>query len=327
MSEPTNDERRLTRSSLLRRAGVAAAAVGGVTGLAACGDTGPRNGAALLATDTDARSLAFPPPQRMPLNCELLSFFTPHEGATVEAIAARFVPGDAADPGAREACVLGFVDRKLHGFRSFATRTYFQPPFAKPVPKAHTGPQEHASSTIEVPKKELDRYGFQSSLTPQETYRRGLRILDSLMEAEHGRPFVDLDGATQDAVLGLMEAFGPLSSDPKKAKKQKQLQASPAGKRMAKAFVKPSPYGFFSTLLEDTYEGMFSDPIYGGNRDFAGWLLVGYPGAQRAYTPQELTAGPNRRRVQGLADMPAMHPGNPAEHVILPISGTGRTER
>ena len=35
-------------------------------------------------------------------------------------------------------------------------------------------------------------------------------------------------------------------------------------------------------LLNDTNEGMFADPIYGGNRDFAGWKLIGYPGAQRA---------------------------------------------
>ena len=26
-------------------------------------------------------------------------------------------------------------------------------------------------------------------------------------------------------------------------------------------------------------EGMFSDPIYGGNRNKAGWKLIGFPGA------------------------------------------------
>jgi hypothetical protein len=26
-------------------------------------------------------------------------------------------------------------------------------------------------------------------------------------------------------------------------------------------------------------EGMFSDPIYGGNRNKAGWRLIGFPGA------------------------------------------------
>jgi gluconate 2-dehydrogenase gamma chain len=75
-------------------------------------------------------------------------------------------------------------------------------------------------------------------------------------------------------------------------------------------------------MLEDTYEGMFSDPIYGGNHAFAGWKLVGYPGAQRAYTPSELVHGPQHKRVQGLRDMAGMNPGVPQDHVILPMAGT-----
>jgi hypothetical protein len=35
-------------------------------------------------------------------------------------------------------------------------------------------------------------------------------------------------------------------------------------------------------------EGMFADPLYGGNKDFAGWRLVGFPGAQAVFTPADL---------------------------------------
>jgi gluconate 2-dehydrogenase gamma chain len=35
-------------------------------------------------------------------------------------------------------------------------------------------------------------------------------------------------------------------------------------------------------------EGMFADPVYGGNKDFAGWRLVGFPGAQPAFTGADL---------------------------------------
>jgi gluconate 2-dehydrogenase gamma chain len=35
-------------------------------------------------------------------------------------------------------------------------------------------------------------------------------------------------------------------------------------------------------------EGMFSDPVYGGNKDFAGWRLVGFPGAQHSFSPADL---------------------------------------
>lgn len=45
--------------------------------------------------------------------------------------------------------------------------------------------------------------------------------------------------------------------------------------------------GFFEVLLAHTQEGMFSDPMYGGNRDFAGWDLLGYPGIKLAWTSAE----------------------------------------
>jgi gluconate 2-dehydrogenase gamma chain len=36
---------------------------------------------------------------------------------------------------------------------------------------------------------------------------------------------------------------------------------------------------FFSMLYQNVMEGMFSDPIYGGNKNKAGWKMVGFPGA------------------------------------------------
>jgi hypothetical protein len=33
---------------------------------------------------------------------------------------------------------------------------------------------------------------------------------------------------------------------------------------------------------------MFADPVYGGNKDFNGWKLVGFPGGQAVYTPVDL---------------------------------------
>ena len=38
---------------------------------------------------------------------------------------------------------------------------------------------------------------------------------------------------------------------------------------------------FWTTLYQTVMEGMFSDPIYGGNRNKAGWRLIGFPGAHR----------------------------------------------
>lgn len=37
---------------------------------------------------------------------------------------------------------------------------------------------------------------------------------------------------------------------------------------------------FFNLIRSHTIQGMFSDPFYGGNANFAGWDLIGYPGAR-----------------------------------------------
>jgi hypothetical protein len=35
---------------------------------------------------------------------------------------------------------------------------------------------------------------------------------------------------------------------------------------------------------------MFADPVYGGNKDFAGWRLVGFPGAQPVFTEADVAS-------------------------------------
>jgi gluconate 2-dehydrogenase gamma chain len=290
-------ERKLTRKRLLQRAGVVAAGVGIGGALAACGEN--EQPTAQVATNVDATNLPAPPPTQQPINCSVTAFFSHDEAETIDAIVARLIPGTTDDPGAREACVPAYIDHKLASFESFSTPTYFRPPFAKPV-KHSAGPQPHSSGAILVEAKELPRYGFQGSTTPQDAYRKGLATLDKVAKKQHGRRFIDLDEPTQTKLLADLE-------DGKVA-----------------AFKKSKD--FFKMVLEDVYEGMFSDPVYGGNRDLAGWKLVGYPGAQRAYNAYELMHGPQHKHVQGLRDMPAMNPGVPQSHVILPLAGTQQTE-
>jgi len=40
---------------------------------------------------------------------------------------------------------------------------------------------------------------------------------------------------------------------------------------------------FFSLLRAHTIEGMFCDPMHGGNADLIGWQLVGFPGPRMGY--------------------------------------------
>ena len=40
---------------------------------------------------------------------------------------------------------------------------------------------------------------------------------------------------------------------------------------------------FFRFLRQHTIEGMFSDPLHGGNANMIGWQLIGYPGPLMSY--------------------------------------------
>ena len=40
---------------------------------------------------------------------------------------------------------------------------------------------------------------------------------------------------------------------------------------------------FFTLLRQHTIEGMFCDPMHGGNIDMIGWQLIGFPGPQMSY--------------------------------------------
>ena len=100
----------------------------------------------------------------------------------------------------------------------------------------------------------------------QDFYRRGLAQLDSYCRKTYNQPFVKLSAAQQDEVIGTLEQ----------------------GK--ASEFAFPTAQAFFNTLRTHTMEGMFADPVYGGNKDFAGWKLVGFPGTQLYYTQADLAS-------------------------------------
>ncbi len=38
-------------------------------------------------------------------------------------------------------------------------------------------------------------------------------------------------------------------------------------------------------MLQNAREGYLSDPLYGGNKDMAGWKMIGFPGARYDYRP------------------------------------------
>jgi hypothetical protein len=49
----------------------------------------------------------------------------------------------------------------------------------------------------------------------------------------------------------------------------------------------PNAATFFNLVRTHTIQGTFCDPYYGGNANFAGWDLIGYPGLRMTVDAQE----------------------------------------
>ena len=60
--------------------------------------------------------------------------------------------------------------------------------------------------------------------------------------------------------------------------------------------------GLFDLIHNNTMEGFFADPIYGGNRDMAGWKLLGFPGTRYEDWPLEDPAGQGVEAVRPIRD-------------------------
>jgi gluconate 2-dehydrogenase gamma chain len=96
----------------------------------------------------------------------------------------------------------------------------------------------------------------------RDAYAAGLAAIDGYAQASKGAPFVKLVPRDQDAVLTDME------------------------KNVATGFT-PNAATFFNLVRTHTIQGTFCDPYYGGNANFVGWDLIGYPGLRMAVDADE----------------------------------------
>jgi gluconate 2-dehydrogenase gamma chain len=108
----------------------------------------------------------------------------------------------------------------------------------------------------------IDRALAGSLASSRSAYTAGIAALDAYARTAKGRAFAQLPPADQDAVLADVEA------------------------NRAQGFT-PNGAAFFNMVRAHTIEGTFSDPYYGGNADFAGWDLIGYPGVRVSVAPAE----------------------------------------
>ena len=96
--------------------------------------------------------------------------------------------------------------------------------------------------------------GYQLALTPAQLWRAGIEATNAHCVKAHGKAFDQLTPALRNQVLTELDT-GRITFD----------SGLPAR-------------AFWGMAYQNVMEGMFADPIYGGNQGMAGWRMVGFPG-------------------------------------------------
>ncbi len=108
----------------------------------------------------------------------------------------------------------------------------------------------------------------------REAYRAGFAAFDRYCRSSRRAAFLELSARDQDSVLIDVETGA------------------------ATGFTGSSA-AFFGMVRSHTLQGMFGDPYYGGNANFVGWDLIGYPGIRLNVTAEDQRLGakvaPNHR--------------------------------
>ena len=104
-------------------------------------------------------------------------------------------------------------------------------------------------------------------------YDKGLTALNAVSSKHLQKSFIDLNEVQQDEILAALETDAV------------DGWSDSAG----------SPATFFVTVRAHTLIGFLSDPKYGGNQDYVGWKLIGYPG------PRHHAGGFTADQMQGKA--------------------------
>jgi len=107
-------------------------------------------------------------------------------------------------------------------------------------------------------QKGTKQQGPQSPVTPAQHYRTALAAIDKACRGKFGKAFTELSDEQKDETIKGLED-GSLKPDGIDGKE------------------------FFELILKDTQKGFLADPIYGGNKDMAGWKMIGFPGTHYDY--------------------------------------------
>jgi gluconate 2-dehydrogenase gamma chain len=182
-----------------------------------------------------------------------------HVAAAVGAAAA--LPSGVLTPaaaGAAEVAPVGAAPQTL----SAAEAGVLEAIVARLIPSDDSGPGAKEARAADY----IDRSLAGALAGSRKAYAAGLAALEAYAQSSKGAAFAALSPADQDALLSAM-----------------QKNAIPG--------FTPNSAVFFDLVRNHTIQGTFCDPAYGGNADFVGWDLIGYPGIRMAVAPEEQRMG------------------------------------
>jgi gluconate 2-dehydrogenase gamma chain len=177
----------------------------------------------------------------MPAGAGPWIYFTPEEGAAVEAIVDRLIPPEPDTPGGKDAGCAIFIDRQLAGPYGSSRGLYMRPPFRDGTPEQ----------------------GMQSPLTPAVRYRKSLDALDQhCKSAFAGKAFAQLTRDQQDGIITGLE--------------NSQLQLTGiSGRAFFEQIIKDTQQGFFADPIYGGNKDMCAWKMIGfpGARyDYRDWI-------------------------------------------------------
>lgn len=141
------------------------------------------------------------------------------------------------------------------------------------VPSDENGP----GATEAMAVRYIDRSLAGALADQREAYRVGLAALERYAKQTRGAEFLKLAETNQISLLIDVES------------------GTATG---ANVGFDGSSAAFFTLVRGHVMQGTFGDPVYGGNENFVGWDLIGYPGVRTVVTPaeQKLLTPPTRTR-------------------------------
>jgi len=89
-----------------------------------------------------------------------------------------------------------------------------------------------------------------------------------------------LSGALKSSRAAYTTGLASVNAQAQSLKNAAFSRLSPADQDAVLTNIQQNAAAFFNLVRNHTIQGTFSDPFYGGNANFIGWDLIGYPGAR-----------------------------------------------